>query len=89
MKDRQYIAWGWFQPHPGNYKLIMCIETGILYRRAYNLPIPDGFVEIQNEFLETVYESDGILKPKYWALPRLFIDNKEHKRWLGLEAKLI
>ena len=62
--------------HPSNYKLIGAYQQSALhgkyklYRLPKNREIPLGFNLIEHWMGSSVYQENGLLKPKFWALPR-------------------
>ena len=69
--------------HPSDYRLIASINSDFentvsgykhLFRFAFGENTPDGFQDVSIINNEPVMGDDGILFPKYWALPRYGID---------------
>lgn len=59
----------------GSYMLIRCTKTFQLYRfDGDSNQLPDGFNQVLWDGDE-VYDQDGFLAERYWALPRIWTKN--------------
>jgi len=53
----------------GSYTLVQQISTGKWFRCKGD--VPEGFTRIDVVLLKSVYDTDGFLIERYWALPRI------------------
>jgi hypothetical protein len=67
-------------PHPGSYRLIKQITMPVkatslkgLFRYPFHKTIPQGYEEVKKLWDNPVYQDNGLLTEKYWALPRFEI----------------
>lgn len=58
--------------HPGNYNLIYPLNSASMdiFRIHKDKDLPDGFIFINILRGEPVHEKNGLLRRKYWGLPR-------------------